>query len=189
MTDDVTINVVEGKTGPRLTFSRPVAFVEVPYGSVPELIKELVLEYGRQRTGLTQQNLDATVEEIAKSPLVAPRKGMMDADEVNEWATTPKLRDFEARLKALGFTQYPGRLGAKSQHDVFYETWCNGVGEGKEAPRWHPKLLEDLNEMLITRKAQGYNGIVWRVCPSFEMRARVGRILRMRFHFIHVTNT
>ena len=51
MTDDVTINVVEGKTGPRLTFSRPVAFVEVPYGSVPELIKELVLEYGRQRTG------------------------------------------------------------------------------------------------------------------------------------------
>lgn len=176
MTDAVTIRVVEGETGPRLVFTRPVEFVEVPYDSVPALINELVLEFGRRRTGLTQQK--------TKNNL------MMDPDEVNEWATTPELRDFEAFLENAGFHQYAGRLASKSQYEEGYLTWCNGtLGEGKTVVPWRPEMMLALQEFFLMEKERmEWTGIVWRKCPSFEMRAGFGRVLKMRFHFIHVTN-
>lgn len=178
---NIAIRVVEGENGPRLTFDRSVEFVEIPYDSVPELVKELVLEYGRRRTGLTQQNLDATIGKISKP--------MMDPDEIGEWANTPELKDFEHYLKSAGFIQLPGRLASQSQYGEGYLTWRNGtLGEGKTILPWRPEMMQGLIE-LFGHHRDRYNGIVWRTCPSFEMREGLGRVLRMRFHFIHVTNT
>lgn len=198
MTDAVTIRVVEGETGPRLVFTRPVEFVEVPYDSVPELIKELVLELVARSAGWPYRVEEAEPETPAwaKKPLSEAMKKtknnpMMDPDEVNEWATTPELRDFETFLKAEGFRQYPGRLSSTSQHGEGYLTWCNGtLSESKTVVRWHQDMMEGLHEFFRWEKARaGYNGIVWRKCPSFEMQDGFGRVLRMRFHLIHVTNT
>lgn len=191
MTDRVTVRVVEGETGPRLTFDRPVEFVEVPYDSVPALINELVLEFGRRRTGLTQRNLDAVVTKAYQDTMakVVPVREVMDVDEVNEWATTPTLRDLEHYIKSLGFIQYPGRLRVTSQYNEGYLTWCNGtMGEGRTVVPWRQEMMAGLQELFRIHREQGYRGIVWRNCPAFEMRDGFGQVLRMRFHFINVTN-